>query len=89
MSNKQAKIKQFWAEQAQKFKNSPLATAPDTFYRELEIKKIVDCLRDGVDILDVGCSNGFSTFYFAAAFPRSRFVGLDYSAEMIEHAQKE
>ena len=39
-------------------------------------------------VLDVGCGNGYSTLKYAAAFPGSRFVGLDYSAPMIEAARQ-
>ncbi len=90
MSKKQQveKIKEFWQDQASTFGESQLATAPDSYYRELEIDRIMSYLSDGKRILDIGCGNGFSTFFFAKKFPKSQFFGLDYSEKMIEAAQK-
>ncbi|UXA11600.1 class I SAM-dependent methyltransferase [Mycobacterium sp. SMC-8] len=38
-------------------------------------------LRDGADVADFGCGSGHAVNVMAAAFPASRFVGLDFSAE--------
>jgi SAM-dependent methyltransferase len=43
-------------------------------------------LESGATVADIGCGEGFSTLIMAKAFPRSRFVGFDYSAEPIAHA---
>jgi SAM-dependent methyltransferase len=82
------KVHDFWDKQAAEFGASDLATAPDHFYREMEIKRIIEHLVDGESILDVGCGNGYSTFKFADAFPKSRFFGLDYSEPMIDQARE-
>jgi len=79
-------IKQFWNDQAGAFKESDLATAPDHYYRDMEIERILSHLKDGMSILDVGCGNGYSTLRFARALPASKIVGIDYSEPMIEHA---
>lgn len=79
-------VKEFWEEQAETYRSSDLATAPDHHYRTLEIQRIFDRLSDGEQVLDVGCGNGYSTAYFAARCPNSSFVGVDYSAEMIANA---
>ncbi|MCL5666509.1 MAG: class I SAM-dependent methyltransferase [Patescibacteria group bacterium] len=81
------KVKKFWDEQATVFGESQLATAPDTYYRGLEIEQIAAYLQEGKSILDVGCGNGYSTFIFAKKFPKSNFVGLDYSQNMINFAR--
>ena len=86
--NSEKKVLEFWNEQAQKFKDSQLATAPDTYYRELEIRSILAYLKDGVSVLDVGCGNGYSTFEFARQLPRAKFTGVDYSAAMVAYARK-
>lgn len=78
-------IKRFWDNQAKEFGVSDLATAPDHAYRGLEIKAIIPHIR-GQRILDVGCGNGYSTFEFAKSYPRKWFLGIDYSAKMIEQA---
>src|SRR3989344_3315230 len=80
------KIKGFWDNQAVTFKQSQLATAPDTYYRSLEIEKISSYLQNGKKVLDIGCGNGFSTLLFAAKFPKSTFAGMDYSSKMVEAA---
>ena len=51
-------IRKFWDQQAALFEESDLATAPDHYYRELEIKHILSHLENGKSILDVGCGNG-------------------------------
>jgi len=87
--NKQKKqVKDFWQNQALEFKGSDLATAPDTYYRQLEINRIISYLKDGKVILDIGCGNGYSTLKFAKKFSQSRFIGVDYSEEMIRYAKK-
>jgi SAM-dependent methyltransferase len=48
---------------------------------------VVDRLREGALVADVGCGHGASTILMARAFPRSRFVASDYHAESIEVAR--
>jgi|SRR3989344_3769742 len=79
-------VKDFWNKQAKTLKESELATAPDSHYRTLEIKSILKYLKKNASVLDVGCGNGFSTLHFARSLPSSTFVGIDYSEEMIRHA---
>jgi 2-polyprenyl-3-methyl-5-hydroxy-6-metoxy-1,4-benzoquinol methylase len=45
-------------------------------------------LKAGIDVLDVGCGYGLSTITMAAAFPASRFVGIDYDAGSIFRARR-
>src|SRR5271169_6005452 len=40
---------------------------------------LVDRLRQGIDVADIGCGSGHAVNLMAEAFPRSRFVGLDFS----------
>lgn len=46
----------------------------------------VQRLSDGADLADVGCGRGRAVQLLAAAFPRSRFVGFDFSTDAISHA---
>ncbi|MFH1536886.1 MAG: class I SAM-dependent methyltransferase [Patescibacteria group bacterium] len=82
------KIKEFWKEQAKEFKESDLATAPDTYYRDLEINRIEAYLKDAKNILDIGCGNGYSTIKFAKKYKKAKFLGIDYSEEMVKYASK-
>jgi 2-polyprenyl-3-methyl-5-hydroxy-6-metoxy-1,4-benzoquinol methylase len=39
---------------------------------------VVDRLKRGARVADIGCRHGASTIVMAQAFPRSSFIGLDY-----------
>ena len=46
-------------------------------------------LQEGIDVADVGCGRGHAVNLMARAFPRSRFVGYDISAEAVEAGRAE
>jgi SAM-dependent methyltransferase len=50
---------------------------------------LVDRLRDGIDVADVGCGSGHAINLMAAEFPRSRFTGFDISPEGVAAARAE
>ncbi len=47
---------------------------------------VVEKLRAGAKVADVGCGHGASTVIMAQAFPASRFTGFDYHAPSIATA---
>jgi SAM-dependent methyltransferase len=49
----------------------------------------VEKLSSGADLADVGCGRGRAINLLARAFPRSRFVGYDFSADATAHAAAE
>jgi len=49
---------------------------------------VVDKLRAGAKVADVGCGHGASTIIMAQAFPRSRFYGFDFHRPSIETARQ-
>lgn len=49
---------------------------------------VVERLERGALVADIGCGHGASTILMAQAFPRSRFLGLDYHAESIATARR-
>jgi 2-polyprenyl-3-methyl-5-hydroxy-6-metoxy-1,4-benzoquinol methylase len=49
---------------------------------------VVDKLRRGARVADVGCGHGYSTVMMAQAFPNSEFVGFDFHDASIEAARK-
>jgi SAM-dependent methyltransferase len=50
---------------------------------------LLERLRQGLDVLDLGCGSGRAINLMARHFPASRFVGADFSAEGIERARSE
>jgi SAM-dependent methyltransferase len=50
---------------------------------------LVERLNQGIDVLDVGCGSGHAVNVMAAAFPRSRFSGYDFSLEAVERGRAE
>jgi 2-polyprenyl-3-methyl-5-hydroxy-6-metoxy-1,4-benzoquinol methylase len=50
---------------------------------------LVDRLRAGIDAADIGCGQGHASNVLAAAFPASRFTGLDLSEQGIAAGRAE
>ncbi len=50
---------------------------------------LVPKLQAGIDVLDLGCGSGRAVNVMAEAFPKSRFVGLDFSKEGVEAGRQE
>jgi 2-polyprenyl-3-methyl-5-hydroxy-6-metoxy-1,4-benzoquinol methylase len=50
---------------------------------------IVERLKQGIDVLDVGCGQGHAINVMAQAFPNSRFTGYDFSEEGVEAGRAE
>lgn len=46
-------------------------------------------LQQGIDVLDIGCGSGRAMMHLAQHFPQSRFVGEDFSPEVIAAATAE
>ena len=49
---------------------------------------VVEHLRSGIAVADVGCGHGHSTALMAQAFPNSRFFGFDTHAASIKESQR-
>jgi ubiquinone/menaquinone biosynthesis C-methylase UbiE len=49
---------------------------------------VVEKLRAGARVADIGCGHGHSTVLMAEAFPASRFTGFDAHAKSVAEAQK-
>ncbi|MCC6387107.1 MAG: methyltransferase domain-containing protein [Dehalococcoidia bacterium] len=50
---------------------------------------LVDRLEQGIDVADVGCGSGHAINIMARAFPKSRFVGYDFSEPSLAAAREE
>jgi SAM-dependent methyltransferase len=53
------------------------------------VEGLIDRLRVGIDVCDVGCGQGHAINLMAEEFPNSRFTGLDFSEDAIAVARKE
>jgi SAM-dependent methyltransferase len=49
---------------------------------------VVERLKRGARVADIGCGHGASTILMAQAFPKSRFIGLDYHDASIATARQ-
>ena len=49
---------------------------------------VVERLKRGARVADIGCGHGASTILMAQAFPKSNFIGLDYHDASIATARK-
>ncbi len=89
-----AKIKKYWDERARGTEQSSAqATTYDVFLRDLEIAKFKQKISEaslpaGSTVVDLGCGDGHATTNVAAAFPQLRFIGIDWSEDMLAHARK-
>src|SRR5690606_23665993 len=50
------------------------------------LEGVVDKLKAGAQVADIGCGHGASTVVMAQAFPQSHFTGFDYHAPSIATA---
>jgi len=50
---------------------------------------LIERLESGIEVLDVGCGSGRAMNWLARRFPKSRFVGYDFSEEAIANARRE
>ena len=50
---------------------------------------LTEALREGIEVLDVGCGSGRALNKLAADFPNSRFTGYDLSEEAVANARRE
>lgn len=87
------RIKQYWGDRARTTdRDSVQATTFDVFLREHEISTLRERLTaasvpPGSTVVDLGCGDGHATVSLAAAFPALRFVGIDWSEEMLALAE--
>ena len=47
---------------------------------------VVEKLKQGAKVADVGCGHGWSTVLMAKAFPKSQFIGYDFHPSSIQEA---
>lgn len=53
------------------------------------VSGLIERLERGMNVVDVGCGAGQAMIHLAGRFPRSRFLGIDFSHEAINRARQE
>ena len=61
----------------------------DRFLPSVGDGRIIEGLKSGIRVCDLGCAQGVALMLMAEAFPQSRFTGIDISREAIETARSE
>jgi 2-polyprenyl-3-methyl-5-hydroxy-6-metoxy-1,4-benzoquinol methylase len=59
------------------------------FLPSVENSRIVQRLKAGIQVCDMGCAEGVAVILMAESFPQSRFVGIDISSEAIDEARRQ
>lgn len=80
-----------WENWAQNYGTDIRATTKCLSIKRLEVDAFSRQLKRNLSapapvVLEVGCGNGFNGFSLAEAFPRLRYVGVDFSPSMVSHA---
>ena len=81
-------IKEYWDNNADKYKCSSEVSWGDTHLLDLEYGVISKYLSKNIYVLDAGCANGFATIRHAKDNQSSYFIGTDFSENMIKYAEK-
>lgn len=55
----------------------------DVFLPSVDGGRLVAALQSGIKVCDIGCGEGIAVMLMAKAFPRSEFIGVDISDEVI------
>lgn len=81
-------MKNFWREQARKFKFGVKAVNFDPLGADLEMHFLEDLIKDGETLCDLGCGNGRTLLEIAKNRKNGRFYGVDFTKEMISVANR-
>jgi ubiquinone/menaquinone biosynthesis C-methylase UbiE len=86
-------VKRYWEDRAERSASAITATTNDVYLRELEIITLTETLREWiqereVQVLDIGCGDGYATLALARTLPKVRVRGIDYSRNMIRIAKQ-
>ena len=58
------------------------------FLPSVDNGQLVERLKLGIQVCDLGCAEGVAVMLMAKAFPKSRFIGIDISDEAIDEARR-
>jgi SAM-dependent methyltransferase len=61
----------------------------DKFLPSVDGGRLIEDLKSGIRVCDLGCAHGVALMLMAEAFPQSRFTGIDIAREAIEAGRSE
>lgn len=82
-------MKDFWQNQAKEYKFDLKAVNFDPLEEDLEFFFLDKLVKEGKEVLDLGCGNGRTLLELAKRKKTSKFYGVDFTEEMVSVAQEE
>ena len=73
---------------AEFFKSSYVGNLINSWIPAVDNGNILEKLKKGAKVADVGCGFGITTLMMAKAYPKSTFTGFDFDKESIEKAKE-
>jgi len=65
------------------------AVLAEKFLPSVADGEVLERLKKGMHVCDLGCAEGTAVLLMAEAFPKSTFIGIDFSEECIEKARSD
>lgn len=87
-------IEKHWSLWAQTYKDDLRATTKTATIKQLEVYALLRAIQRlgiqtdaALDVLEVGCGNGYNCFGLANSLTNATFTGVDFIEEMVLHAR--
>lgn len=87
-------IKKQWEKWAREFETDLRATTKTPTIKKLEINALYKAIQKthffgmkNIEVLEVGCGNGYNCFALSELLPDFNFTGVDYVPNMVENAK--
>lgn len=81
------KVAEVWDGFAQRYKLDRRASTPDGYLVDLEVRTLINLIKDDGKLLDIGCGNGYADIKIAQK-KYINIMGIDISPEMIKYADQ-
>jgi hypothetical protein len=73
---------------AEFFKSGYIGNLINSWIPAIDNGSVLEKLKKGAKVADIGCGFGITTLMMAKAYPNSTFIGFDFHKESIEKAKK-
>ena len=73
---------------AEFFKSGYIGNLINSWIPAVDNGNILEKLKRGAKVADVGCGFGITTLMMANAYPKSTFIGFDFDKESIKKAEE-